>query len=63
MKTSTRAMSAAILVSATIAAHAGTTETVEKVIVTGNRIGQTTEQRLGTSASIVTATIPAPGDR
>ena len=56
MKTSTGAKAAAILVSATIAAQAGTTETVEKVIVTGNRIGQTTEQRLGTSASIVTAT-------
>ena len=55
MKTLTGATCATIILSSTLAAPALRAEEIEKIVVTGNRIGQTTEERLGTSVTIVTA--------
>lgn len=53
MKTSTRATCAGIILSATITAPSLGADSIEKIVVTGNRIGQTTEDRLGTAVTII----------
>jgi vitamin B12 transporter len=55
MKTLTGATCATIILSSTLAAPSVRAEEIEKIVVTGNRIGQTTEERLGTSVTIVNA--------
>jgi vitamin B12 transporter len=55
MKTLTGATCATIILSSTLAAPSVRAAEIEKIVVTGNRIGQTTEERLGTSVTIVNA--------
>ncbi|MFN9161635.1 MAG: TonB-dependent receptor, partial [Alphaproteobacteria bacterium] len=55
MKTRTGAACATIMLSASLATPAFAAGEIEKIVVTGNRIGQTTEDRLGTSVTVVTS--------
>lgn len=55
MKSVKRAACASIILSATLATPAVAAGEIEKIVVTGNRIGKTTEDRLGTSVTVVTA--------
>ncbi len=50
-----KAAASAAIASLAATAMPSAADTIEKIVVTGNRIGQTTEDRLGTAVSIVTA--------
>jgi len=53
MKSISGASCASIILSATLATPGLGADTIEKIVVTGNRIGQTTEDRLGTTVTII----------
>jgi vitamin B12 transporter len=53
MKTIKGASCAGIILSATLATSGLGADSIEKIVVTGNRIGQTTEDRLGTAVTVI----------